>query len=175
MEVRLAGSQKIACAEMDKEDNKPLSEQQDENTLPVLGKIIKVASSGADAVAEAFKNTAADLQTHGALGAIKLVASDVKELLLEGAQSMSTLAAPLNPWSDNKTADVEESRSEDKESQPESKFIPIVRTVFADVEKSISTLGGWISNNLGVNRTTAEHVPASTASPTCNPPSDAVE
>ena len=137
--------------------------------MPVLDKIVKLASSGADTVAEAFKNTAADVKNHGALGAIKLVATDVKELLLEGAQSVSTLTAPLNPWSDEKTADDAQENAENKQPS-ESKFSPLVKTVFADIEKSISSLGGWLSNNLGTNRTSCSDPTASPATSTAPEP-----
>jgi len=155
----------------DKGDTQPILDRQDENAMPVLDKIIKIASSGADTVTEAFKNTASDVKNHGAFGAMKLVASDVKELLLEGVQSVSTITAPLNPWATDEKADDSEASSENTKPS-ESKFSPMVKTVLADVEKSISSLGGWLSNNLGINRT-ASPDPAPCTAPTTAP--DAVE
>jgi len=111
-----------------------------------MGKMMRMASSGVDTVSEAFKTTAADIKNHGAFGAIQLVAKDVKELILESAQSVSNFTAPLNPWSDSPKPDTTESA----DSPP--KFAPAAKAVLKDIERSISSFGGWLSDNLGITQ-----------------------
>ena len=120
-----------------------------ENENPVLGKLVRMATSGAGAVTNAFKNTAEDVKTHGAFGTMKLVASDVKGLLLEGVQSVSTLAAPLNPW--QATADGV-GPNPDGTEQPPSNLSQSATAVMEDVQKSITNIGGWLSNTLGMTK-----------------------
>ena len=138
-------------------ENQPTNTSASENENPVLGKIVRMANSGADAVTSAFKNTAEDVKNHGAFGTMKLVASDVKELLLEGVQSVSTLAAPLNPWNSTSAAETGDGT---ESSQEPSKLSQSATAVLGDVQKSITNIGGWLSNTLGMTNVSSPAPPA---------------